>query len=108
MISDNKCSNNKLYFTKELDLYYTTTCQRWGNDKKTPIQYPFYYLLFDEYWHITYTNHDVVQPKTPSKKFLIDNVNYASFDNALWDMLQDASIRAELRTVIIKQFLNSK
>lgn len=108
MISDGKCSNNKIYFTKELEIYYLTTCQRWGNDKRTPIQYPFYYLQSDEYWHITYFKNDVDQPKTPSNKFLLENVDYASFDNALWDMLQDISARAELRAVIIKQFLNNK
>lgn len=108
LISDGKCSDNKIFFNKDLETYYKTTCLRWDPDTTTSIQYPYYYLCSDGYLHITYLHSLVDKPKTPSKKFLLQNVNYASFDNALWDMLQDAASRVDLRNVIINHFFKDK
>lgn len=43
---------------------------------------------------------------TPSKRWLKDNVQYASFDDDLWILLQNAVMRHRLRDYIIEHKLS--
>ena len=52
--------------------------------------------------------NDLQYIRTPSAKYLRENVQYASFDNALWDLLQDEETRNYFREVIINHFFNQK
>lgn len=59
-------------------------------------------MASDGFWHIEWKNQSETKI---SAKYLKENVKYARFDNALWDLLQDSESRQALREVIIKNFL---
>jgi putative restriction endonuclease len=65
----------------------------------TPFFKPFYYLQFDGFWHLK-GKTDNVKTDRPSPKFLRENIDYAYLDNALWDLLQEASIREHFKLII--------
>lgn len=62
-------------------------------------------MISDGFWHIEWESCDRVKV---SNGFLRENVKYAQFDNALWDLLQDPKCRQTLREVIIQNFLTTK
>lgn len=96
--------NNKVLFCEELKKCYEKHYSFFESGKnKTPFYKPFFHLQSDGYWHLSWSNEE--KRKNPSNRYLRDNVKYASFDNALWDLLQDVEIRRILREVIINYFL---
>lgn len=44
---------------------------------------------------------------SPSAIFLRDNIDYAYFDNALWDLLQEEEVRKGYVEAITKYFKNA-
>lgn len=77
------------------------------NKKVTPITKPFFHLNSEQFYIIKW-KPGVSAPSqghTPSAKFLRENVEYAAFDDELWDLLQDKAIRDEYREAIINFFL---
>ena len=72
----------------------------------TPFFKPFYYLQTDGYWHIQWK--DAAIQKCPSAKYLRENIEYASLDNALWDLLQDSKSREILRKTIVNHFFKQR
>ena len=99
--------NNKILFDCELKECYENFYSLFEPDKQiTPFHKPFYYLQSDGYWHLSWNNDE--EPKISSAKYLRENVKYAYFDNALWDLLQDTEARSILQEVIINHFLTPK
>lgn len=70
----------------------------------TPMQYPFYFMSSDGFWHLKWKK-EPIKKKSPSAKFVRDNIEYAYFDNALWDLLQDPKNRQKLRETLVTHFL---
>jgi len=100
---------NKFVFDKNLIHIYAEICKQYEQDKSTtPCVYPFYHIRNDGFVNLTFKDNSTKLPHTPSAKFLRENVKYASFDNALWDLLQDAEARRILREAVINHFLTSK
>ena len=100
--------NNKILFDNNLERRYYDYYSLFEPEKRiTPFHKPFFFLQSDGYWHITWNNDGNTTQKT-SKGFLRENVKYASFDNALWDLLQDVEIRNVLRETVINHFLSMK
>lgn len=100
-------SNNKIPFDSELKKCYEDYYSLYEPERQiTPFCKPFFYLQSDDYWHLSW--NDDVDKKTPSAKYLRENVKYASFDNALWDLLQDAEARNILRETVLSHFLTPK
>lgn len=108
-ISDNYFIDNKIYFDDNLKLSYMNHCKQLeSNINITPIEYPFYYIRNDGFIKLVGYENDLQYIRTPSAKYLRENVQYASFDNALWDLLQDEETRNYFREVIINHFFNQK
>lgn len=63
--------------------------------------YPYYYLKGEEFYYLIGSHY----PKTPSAKFLRENVEYASLDDDLWQLLQDEGARNEIKEAIISYFI---
>ena len=98
-------NNNKILFDCELKKCYENYYSLYEPEQQiTPFCKPFFYLQSDGYWHLSW--NDAVEKKVPSAKYLRENVKYASFDNALWDLLQDADARSVLQEVVINHFFN--
>lgn len=74
----------------------------------TPLYKPFLHLSqeVEAFWHLQYNSP--CEKIVFSDLFIRDHVNYASFDNALWDLLQDDESRALLKNVLIQTFLTEK
>ena len=99
--------DNKILFDSKLENLYKECYSLYEPEKKiTPFYKPFFHLQSDGYWHL-FRNNDV-ELRNPSAKYIRENIKYASFDNALWDLLQDAKARSVLREVVINHFFTHK
>ena len=98
------------YPIKPVELIYSKNFQQYApNEKRTPFYMPFYHLSSENFWHLKWNDDNKkLIAHSPSAKFLRENVKYASFDNALWDLLQDADARSVLRKAVINHFLTPK
>ncbi len=68
---------------------------------------PFFHLNTSPFYHLIW-KEEIEAPKnskTPSARYLRDNLLYAKFDDELWNLLQDAENRDYLRNSIIKRYL---
>ena len=72
-----------------------------AQEAPTPMKYPFYHLVSDGFWHITWNSGVIIPAHSPSDKFLRENIAFASFDNALWDLLREQTNRDFYRKAII-------
>lgn len=102
-IDNDLLKNNKIVISDELIQLYKETHIRY-NSKVTPFYKPFYYLQFDEFWHLRWIDKEDLKT-LPNLKFLRCNVEYAYLDNALWDLLQDKETRDLFRQTIENYYL---
>ena len=49
-----------------------------------------------------YTLNGLTNKKTPSNKYIIENIKYAQFDDDLWILLQVKENREKIKTIIKK------
>ncbi|MCR4768683.1 MAG: hypothetical protein K5874_00475 [Bacteroidaceae bacterium] len=105
-IENGIAKNNMLYFDIIEEGYYHLK-EQMGLTFNTKVQYPFYFLQSDGFYHIKWKNKPILT-KSPSAKMLRGNVDFAYLDNALWDLLQDAEIRHQYKTLIIENFFSNK
>jgi len=109
LIAQGIVRENKFVFDDNLIHTYTEIYKQYEQDKIiTPCVYPFYHIRNDGFVNLTFKDSSTKLPHTPSAKFLRENVKYASFDNALWDLLQNAETRNILREALINHFLTPK
>ena len=99
LIEENILKDNKIKIEKICNIY-KSYLQKEKLDY-VPVAYPFYYLKNDGYWHLKWKNDIIIQKKTPSYKFIMDNVEYAYFDELLWKLLQDKSSRDEIKKTLV-------
>ena len=69
----------------KLMLQYTRQSQF---NKPTEINNPFWHLSTDGFWHLRLKTKEVMNT-TPSKAWLKENVDCASFDGGLWVLFQN-------------------
>jgi len=69
------------------------------------INNPFWHLETDGFWHLCFQGERFKKEQTPSTKWLKENVAFASFDEALWILLQNKVWRLQLRNYIIEHKL---
>lgn len=102
-------NDNRIFFSEKLADIYKSTSERYEQNKNvTPMQYPFFHLKNDEFFYLTFKFHNIIFRKTVIAKFIRDNIEYASFDNALWNLLQDTENRNYYKELIIEKFLRQK
>lgn len=97
----------KLPFS-ELKKIYIRLFKEFDPEKKaTPIIKPFYHLNSEPYYMIKWKSGTIIpkQAHTPSLMFLKSQVEFATLDDELWDLLQDPAIRNDYREAIINKFL---
>jgi len=105
LIENGIVKENKFFFDENLNQTYIDLSKFHEQEKNiTPCVYPFYHIRNDGFINLTFENHSTKLPHTPSAKYLRDNVKYASFDNALWDLLQDVETRNVLKDTIVNHF----
>lgn len=79
-----------------------------SNLKVTPYQLPFFHLNMEKYYHIKWKEGIIppVQAKSPSRRYLKDNVRYAYLDENLWQLLLVPSNRVFIREALVTKFIN--
>ena len=101
--------NNRIPLTNWLENRYVALMHRFMRssqfNKPTDISNPFWHLQGDGFWHLVGTECVKSQKNTPSKAWLKEHVEYASFDESLWILLQNKEWRMKLREYIIEHKL---
>jgi len=106
-IREGEVSDNKIYFDDILKENYKKIHLIYESNKEiTPIYKPFFHLTSDGYWHIEWKNK--MNCTISSEKKLRENIKYACFDNALWDLLKDDHNCKSLLDVIKNHFFKDK
>ncbi len=93
----------RILYCEQLITRYNAIFQQY-REAITPPVYPYYYLDSEEFYYIK----GAKAKTTPSAKFLREHVEYASLDDDLWTLLQDAVIRDEFKEAIIKHYIKSE
>ena len=100
LIEEGHIIGNKIHFDQLLVSTYKRIFKQYEKVITNP-EYPFYYLRNDGFYNIK----GRTDKRTPSAKYLRDHCEYAYFDDALWELLQDPVSREELRNTIINHYL---
>ena len=109
-VEDGVFSNNLIQLNEWLEKRYEALMQKYTRHSIFPniteINNPFWHLESDGFWHLHYLGEELPKTHTPSKKWLKENVRYASFDDDLWILLQNQAMRQRLRDYIIEHKLS--
>lgn len=109
---DNKhISQNCIYFDDTLEQIYYTYMRKYSKGSQfnnpTKIEYPFWHMQTDGFWHLS----GIAQPQkmnvSATKKYLMEHVKYAYFDNDLWMLLSNETTRIRLRNYLIEKKLTN-
>ena len=101
--------NNQFVINDWLEGRYNMLMSHYAKDSqfddKTGIEKPFWHLESDGFWHLNYQGERLNKSHTPSKAWLKENVEFASFDESLWILLQNKVWRTKMRDYIIEHKL---
>ena len=95
---------NRILYSESLITTYNELFRQYSNSTITSSVYPFYYLGSEDFYFIKGKKAHT----TPSAKFLRENVEFASIDDDLWELMQDPETRNELRDAIIQHFIKPR
>lgn len=99
-IAADDIKTNEIRYTQELENMYTTNYLSFL-EKSTGMQWPFFHLTSDGFYHIKGN----LTSKSPTPNQLKTQIEYAYFDDALWQLLQNSESRDYLRQSLIKHYL---
>lgn len=100
MIELGKISDNRIHYNSDLETVYVSNYSLYS-DKVGSMKYPFSHLTSDGFYHIKGN----LTSKSPTPNQLKTQIEYAYFDDALWQLLQNPESRDYLRQSIIKHYL---
>ena len=99
---------NRFALNEWLEKRYVALMKQYTKHSQFPnpadISNPFWHLQSDGFWKLHH-KIAVAEGSTPSKRWLKDNVEYASFDEDLWVLLQNEFWRKKLRDYIVEHKL---
>jgi len=101
-IEDGTVTGNRVLYNAVKPVYEKKLAEYQSD--ATPLKYPFYHMQSDGFWKLEWKTGIPAIPATPSDKFLRDNLAYASFDNALWDILQGKGARDFYREALVNYY----
>lgn len=110
LYEDGSIIGNKLAFDNLLNIRYSEICKIFEPDINiTPVYKPFYHMSSEDFYYLKWKNNSAPKnaSKTPSAKYLRENVEYAALDDDLWQLLQNEEARNEIKDAIINFFLKS-
>lgn len=68
----------------------------------TCLQYPYYFLKSDKFWHLAWTNAEL-KTESPTRAWLERNTQYAFIDQELWILLSHPFYRKKFKEYIINE-----
>lgn len=106
-------SENKIeYPSPEIEKIYLEICEKYECEKKvSPFILPYFHISTESFYNIQWKGTKFVPSRhahSPSAKYLKENVSYAYLDEALWDLLQEPSVREQYRELIVNFYLRPK
>ena len=108
-VDSGEYTNNVFQLNEWLEKRYETLMRKYTRQSIFPnitdISNPFWHLESDGFWQLHYIGENLPKAHTPSKKWLKDNVRFASFDDDLWMLLQNSVMRQRLRDYIVEHKL---
>lgn len=102
---------NKILFEPAISNLYLDVCHLLEPWRKPAMFYkPYFHMKSEPFYYIKWKNGINIKNalRTPSAKFLRENVEYACLDDDLWELLQDPDTRNELRDAIIEHFIKPR
>lgn len=106
VVTENQFEYGKGNFEQFHKIYKDTYMSYQPNEYLTPIFKPYFHLTTDGFWHHKVSDDNI--PRKSSTTYLKENVSYAYLDEALWDLLQEPSVREQYRELIVNFFLSPK
>ena len=107
-VEDGVFTANLFVLNEWLEKRYLMLMKQYTQHSQFPnpadISNPFWHLQSDGFWHLHHKTA-VADGSTPTKRWLKENVEYASFDDDLWILLQNKEWRLRLRNYIIEHKL---
>lgn len=111
-VGSGEYTNNVFQLNEWLEKRYETLMRKYTRQSIFPnitdISNPFWHLESDGFWHLHYLGEELPKTHTPSKKWLKDNVRFASFDDDLWMLLQNSVMRQRLCDYIVEHKLTKE
>ena len=111
-ISMHLLKENRIMWNDEALLKcYRAFNRHYDETNKSQMTVPYYHLRTSSFYHLIWRDEKNLPPmkgKTPSEKYLRENLLYASLDDGLWNLFQDAESREYLRRNIITRFLKNQ
>lgn len=111
-ISEGKILHNDIVLTKWLEEKYSMLLLHYSHASQilhpTGIEKPFWHLQSDGFWHLKYPQSLYRQNVSPTKKWILDNVECARLDDDLWSLLQNDEWREKICKYIIDNKLTHK
>lgn len=106
-------TENKIaYPSPEVEKTYLSVCEKFEPNKKiSPYILPYFHTMTESFYEIQWKGAKFKPSKhahSPSSKYLKENVSYAYLDEALWDLLQEPSVREQYKELIVNFFLRPK
>ncbi|MBP3716609.1 MAG: hypothetical protein J6I79_03810 [Paludibacteraceae bacterium] len=100
-IEDGEILGNRVVLSDYLESKYKEIFLSFRATKITSIAYPYYYLNSEDFYYVKGNT----TKKTPSIKFIKEEIEFAALDDELWDLLQDNEIRQIYAQAIISHFI---
>lgn len=100
LIDEGYIIGNQIHYDEKLIRTYDAIFKMYSGTV-TKVQYPFYYMRNDDFYSIK----GKADKKTPSGKYIRENIEYAYLDDGLWELFQDKETRDEFRLLIINHYL---
>ena len=106
LLSENRIMRND----KALLECYSALNRRFSECNRSPLTVPYYHLRTSAFYHLKWKDENDRPPikgKTPSEKYLRENLLYACLDDELWILFLEPESREYLRKSIITRFLQT-
>lgn len=111
-IKEGNILHNDIVLTKWLEEKYSMLLLHYSHASQilhpTGIEKPFWHLQSDGFWHLKYPQSLYRQNVSPTKKWILDNVECARLDDDLWSLLQNDEWREKICKYIIDNKLTHK
>lgn len=108
LIGDGNIVKNRIPFSDSIVSRYAELCAELEPSiVLTPMYKPFFHLNSESYYHIKWRGNSAPKDasRTPSARYLRENIEYAALDDELWLLLQNEEARNEIKEAIISYFI---
>ena len=91
LIENNYIKENSIIYNAMIENFFKINLWKYDNDNNSVAIMPFFHLNKESFYHIKWKEGKEITSysRTPSAKYLRENVEYAKLDDELWHILMD-------------------